>query len=282
MKLTSSVLPSPNLGKSAGLTLLELLVVIAILGILSALTISGIERAKSLADSMKNTTSIREIGLATIQWAGDNALKLPSPEYPGGMEPPPGVAPEDFFPENYDLAESGLWLDGVIFAQMYMREGVTSQRTEDLGIDMSATEFNINENGDHLRGTHFVNLFSIKNLPEEKDYHKHSYAMNANLRYDRIYDQVSSSNPYLTEKSMANLLQSPQAMLFIDCQEKNVIMAEDIGLIEETVETRYKGRGKLVVCYLDGHADRIRFEDIPDGDIETDREASRFWRGVDP
>lgn len=257
---------------TAGLTLLELLVVIAIIGILSALSISGIERAKSLADSMKNTASIREIGLATIQWAGDNGFKLPSPQYPGGMAAPPGVSDEDFFPENYDLSESGLWLDGVVFAQMYMREDKAG----------NVTGYDVNENGDHLRGTHFVNLFSVKNVPDEENYHKHSYAMNANLRYDRIYDQVQSSDPWLTEKSMANLIQSPHAMLFIDCQETNVVMAEDIGLIEETMETRYKGRGKLVICYLDGHAERIRFEDIPNGDIESEREASRFWRGVDP
>ena len=117
--------------------------------------------------------------------------------------------------------------------------------------------------------------------PLAEDWHKHSYAMNANLQYDRIYDQVDSADPYLTEKTMSNLLFAPMAMLYIDCKETNVVRFEDRQLIVDTIEERWGG-GKAIVAYLDGHADRRAENEIPDRGIESDRESSRFWRGVDP
>ena len=121
----------------------------------------------------------------------------------------------------------------------------------------------------------------MKKNPTEEDWHRHSYAMNANLQYDRIYDQVESSDPYLTEKTMANIIFSPKAMLYIDCKEKNVIMHEDRELIIETLEERWDNT-KVIATFLDGHAERLRDTEIPEDDPYTDRVSSRFWRGVDP
>jgi len=240
-------------------------------------------KAKEVAEALKNTSNLKQIAGATINWAADNSSRLPSPEYPGGMEAPEGIDEEDFFPEYYNLGETGLWLDGVIFAELYLKEG--DNRAEEAageGEEGGGTGgYRITSDGDHLKGTLFESTQSVKKDPLEKDWHKHSYAMNANLQYDRIYDQVESSDPFLTEKTLSNLLFAPRAMLYIDSIETNVIRFEDRDEIVDTIEKRWGG-GKAIVAFLDGHAERLSENEIPDEDPESDRESSRFWRGVDP
>lgn len=254
-----------------GMTLVELLVVIAILIILIALLVPGLNKAKEVAEAAKNTSNLKQIATATLNWAADNGSKLPSPQYPGGMEPPPGVSAESFFPKHYNLAESGLWLDGVVFAEIYMKESK----------DGVTTTYEVDEEGTHLKGTIFESTISVKRDPTETNWHKHSYAMNANLQYDRIYEQIDSTDPYLTEKTLSNLLFAPRAMLYIDSIETNVVRYEDLDEIADTIEKRWKG-GKAIVAFLDGHAERLKENEIPREDPQSDRESSRFWRGVDP
>lgn len=253
------------------MTLLELLIVVAIIAVLMALLFPGLAQARRFAEAAKNTANLREIGLATINWAADNGNKLPSPEYPGGIEVPNGMTEQEFFPKYFDLGESGLWLDGVVFGYIYLRENKEGE----------VSSYEVTETGEHLKGTLFESTASVKKNPTEEDWHRHSYAMNANLQYDRIYDQVESSDPYLTEKTMANIIFSPKAMLYIDCKEKNVIMHEDRELIIETLEERWDNT-KVIATFLDGHAERLRDTEIPEDDPYTDRVSSRFWRGVDP
>ena len=79
---------------------------------------------------------------------------------------------------------------------------------------------------------------------------------------------------------MANLVFAPKAMLYIDCIEQNVVKYEDRELILDTMDERWDG-GKVIAFFLDGHAERIGESQIPDRDPTSDRESSRFWRGVD-
>jgi prepilin-type N-terminal cleavage/methylation domain-containing protein/prepilin-type processing-associated H-X9-DG protein len=254
-----------------GMTLVELLVVIAIIVVLISLLVPGLNKAKEVAEAAKNSANLKQIATATINWAADHKSRLPSPQYPGGMEPPSGISADDFFPEHYNLGESGLWLDGVVFAELYLKENK----------DGVVTNYQVSDNGDHLKGTLFESTISVKRNPQEEDWHKHSYAMNANLQYDRIYDQVDSPDPYLTEKTLSNLLFSPRAMLYIDCNDSNVVKFDDRKLIVDTIEERWDG-GKVIAAYLDGHVERLGENQIPRSDPETDRDSSRFWRGVDP
>lgn len=258
--------------RSLAFTLIEMLVVIAIVVILLALLVPALNKGRELAEITKNVHNIKQIASATISWATENNGRLPSPIYPGGMEVPKGTDPDEFFPKYYDLGESGLWLDGVIFAALYMRESKDSE----------VTGYAVDELGHHLKGTYFENTLSVRSRPEVEDWHRHSYAMNANLQYDRIYDQVDTSDPYLTEKTMTNLVFSPKAMIYIDCEEKNYVMFEDRQMVLDAITTRYGRNGKGIVAFLDGHAERLRESDIPADDPDSDRESSRFWRGVDP
>ncbi|MEM6278341.1 MAG: type II secretion system protein [Verrucomicrobiota bacterium] len=273
--------------RARAMTLIELLVVLAILGLLTAILVPGLQKGKILATSMKNTSNLRQIAVATLTWANDNGGKLPSPEYPGGITVPSSSTEEDYFPDYWDVGETGLWLDGVVFAHMYIAEQARreeeSENYEDTGGYASTGGYTFDENGTHLRTTLFENTRSVTTNPDEKDYHKHSYAMNANLQYDRIYDQVESSDPYLTEKTLSNLIHAPSAMLYIECSDPNVVRFDDREVIIETGKQRWGEKGKIIAAFLDGHAERISPDSIPDEDPEgQDRSSSRFWRGVDP
>jgi prepilin-type N-terminal cleavage/methylation domain-containing protein/prepilin-type processing-associated H-X9-DG protein len=262
-------LPHPS--RRRGMTLIEILVVVAILAILAGLLVPGLGKAKEAAEAAKMAANVKQIAVATINFAADNGGRLPSPQYPGGMRVPPGMSAADFFPRFHDLGPSGLWLDGVIFAELYLRENQ----------DGEITSYQVDDRGTHLRDTLFESTISVKRFPNEEDWHRHSYAMNANLQFDRIYNQIDSGDPFLTEKTLDNLLFKPNAMLYIDCMDTNVVRYEDFQSIIDTINQRWQG-GKAIVGFLDGHVERLSEREIPRGNPNGDREASRFWRGVDP
>jgi prepilin-type N-terminal cleavage/methylation domain-containing protein len=68
---------SRNAGRPRGFTLIELLVVIAIIGILAALLLPVLARAKEKAKRVKCASNLHEYGVACLIYANDNNDKLP-------------------------------------------------------------------------------------------------------------------------------------------------------------------------------------------------------------
>ncbi len=274
---SSSICPSDRFNRR-GFTLVELLVVIVIIVILAGLGAGGYRKAMNSARMTSTVNNLASLVTATHNWGTDHGGKLPSPEYPGaykgGNYPSEGATPAESNPEYWDLGDSGLWLDGVIFAQVMIEPGDEAK--------MSLNEFTSNSrasDGGHLVGTIFESKASVENNRAETDWYKHSFAMNANLQFDGLFSEVGGgTQAFLTEKTLGNLSFQANAMLFIDCNEKNVVMAEDIALIRLSAE-RYEGN-KVIVGYVDGHVERVNVDRLPSGDVNSDPEASKFWRGV--
>lgn len=88
--------------KYAGFTLLELLVVIAIIGILAALLLPSLVRAKAQAHNSACTSNLRQLGIATRLYSVDNASLLPIAE----ILPTDPITPDNPLPRICDVLAS--------------------------------------------------------------------------------------------------------------------------------------------------------------------------------
>ncbi|MDF1752642.1 MAG: type II secretion system protein [Verrucomicrobiales bacterium] len=260
--------------RSRAFTLIEMLIVIAIMAILGGISLPVYSRMKEKAQMMTHLSNVKNMTMHTLRWAADNSQTLPSPEYPGGHAPTDPAIPDEW---DFAGTGSGLWLDGVIYyAAMF--ETHNDRVAESEGEYGGKVEKVDGENGNHLKDTIFFSQQSFNVDPMEKDMHKHSYAMNKNLQFDYLYSK--SDDPYLTNKNLARITHRPSALLFIENEDSNVINQADIDAIIETGEKRWTSK-KVISSYLDGSARTLTKHEIPTESLTEDREASRFWRGVD-
>lgn len=265
-------IPTPaNRRRTGAFTLLELMIVIIIIAILGALSFPVFAKIKALANEAVCVNNLKQISSATMLWAADHGDKLPSPKYSGN---------EPDLPKYAMLGsdgEEGLWLNGVVFAQIYFEE---EPETDDSGNIQLTAPTNLADSGKHLVGTVFESTVSTAKNADERDWYRHSYAMNANIMYDELAILRDLPNPWYSEKALSKL-EPAATMLYIDCTDANIVMASDLGLILDTADDRYNGK-KILAAFVDGRVEKIHPNEIPDGNIESDREASFFWRGVMP
>lgn len=255
-------------------TLMELMVVISIIAVLAAMAFPVYTKLQRLAEETVCVNGLKQIVSATMTWAAEHSDKLPSPRYSGSEKELP-----DYWKLDSD-GEPGLWLNGVIYAQLYIEDPQDAPTGGEPLTGSASGVSNLATSGKHLVGTVFESRVSTKRMPEERDWYRHSYAMNANLMYDEIALLSGASDPWLTEKSVSKF-EPVAAMIYIDCIDQNIVMASDYGLIVDAADKRYDGK-RLLAAYLDGHVAKMHPNELPDEDPESDREASLFWRGVLP
>ena len=64
--------------KRRGTTIIEVIVVIAIIGILLALLVGAVARAREYANYCASINNLRQIGLATLNWSSSRNDRLPA------------------------------------------------------------------------------------------------------------------------------------------------------------------------------------------------------------
>lgn len=257
-------------------TMLEIMIVITIIIILASAAMPAYNAIVNKANEAVCIKGLQHMVSGTMTWAAEHGDKLPSPKYSASD---PGLP--DFWKLDTD-GEEGLWLNGVIYAQIYMEDPEKADEGSDNGPATGSAigVSQLAETGKHLVGTVFENKVSIRKNASEHDWYRHSYAMNANLMYDEIAKINGASDPWLTEKSVSKF-DPVTAMLFIDCIEQNIVMATDRGMIIDAADKRYDGK-RVLAAFMDGHIDKLTPREVPEGDPETDRHSSLFWRGIMP
>src|SRR5215471_10108320 len=74
----------PGKKMKRGFTLVELLVVIAIIGILAALLMTAVSRAKNQASKVTDINNLKQVMTAVHSYAADENDILPPPNWDGG------------------------------------------------------------------------------------------------------------------------------------------------------------------------------------------------------
>jgi prepilin-type N-terminal cleavage/methylation domain-containing protein len=77
MPIVPSALQASIRRRYGGFTLIELLVVTAIIGVLTAMVVPAVARAKAKAQGMQCLSNLRGMGLAWLMYAQDNNERIP-------------------------------------------------------------------------------------------------------------------------------------------------------------------------------------------------------------
>jgi prepilin-type processing-associated H-X9-DG protein/prepilin-type N-terminal cleavage/methylation domain-containing protein len=83
------MIPRLNNGRRTAFTLIELLAVIAIIGVLVALTLAAVQRARAAADRLQCINNLRQVGIALQNYHGAYSVLPPGHAKDDGTDPCP-------------------------------------------------------------------------------------------------------------------------------------------------------------------------------------------------
>ena len=102
---TSRLRARPRVNRS-GFTLVELLVVIGIIAVLISMLLPALNKAREQARRVACASNMRQIGMATLQYAAANRNKLPAPAWGGTYSATPAPWQENY---NDYIYWTGVW-----------------------------------------------------------------------------------------------------------------------------------------------------------------------------
>ena len=143
MKLTAT----PAGSRRNAFTLLELLVCLAIIGIIAAMLLPAVTRAKNSAINTACLNQLRQLGIATRIYAEDNGGRLPSAE----LLPAQPFNPAHPLPRICDVLASEVGQAGSTNSSAVFK--CPADRLGYFSNDGSSYEWNVDMNGQHIDGT---------------------------------------------------------------------------------------------------------------------------------
>jgi prepilin-type N-terminal cleavage/methylation domain-containing protein/prepilin-type processing-associated H-X9-DG protein len=138
-----------------GFTLIELLVVIGIIGVLVSLLVPALARAKTKALNTVCVNNLRQLGIATRNYAEDNNNRLPSAE----ILPTEPINPRKPLPRICDVLASYLGRESGTNTNSATVFKCPGDRTGLFATEGSSYEWNVELNGHRLDETRTANMF---------------------------------------------------------------------------------------------------------------------------
>jgi len=231
--------PTPHLPQCQScFTLIELLIVIAIIAILASMLLPALTRARAFATSASCLNNLRQIGLACFSYAehSDNTL------------PPASIQKTPDAPTHPNTKAGFARWTAAVGAEIYTSYSMTDLRY-----------------GGNVYGWGIAPNWILRCPSNNVDSAQNVYGINGMANNGTITPSGwgSGSGVYGTTMAREQLIEQPSAT-FMVTDHADYRMYQGISQTRSRwLTATVRHAGKLNFVYVDGHANALRFHDIP-------------------